>query len=76
MRPILLHLVVFMTLCTSSTFANTLQQPNSNTNGGGVAPLLKDVFAFWVKHGVDQQYGKHNAVAFMVQIMSMFTVRR
>lgn len=24
----------------------------------GIAPLLQDVFAFWLKHGLDQQYGE------------------
>jgi hypothetical protein len=60
--------MILMTLCTSSTFARVLQQPNSNTNGGGVAPLLRNVFGFWLKHGPDKDYGKHNALDLLVHL--------
>lgn len=56
MRHCLLLLAVWMTLCTTSTLARVLtqQQPNS----AGVGPLLQNVFAFWLQHGPDKQYGK------------------
>jgi hypothetical protein len=70
MRRLVLCLAILMTLCTSSTLARVLQQPNSNTKGGGAAPLLQDVFGFWLKHGPDKEYGKHNALDLLVQFVA------
>lgn len=51
--------VSLLLACTSGASASRSLHALQQNKGSAVAPLLQDVFTFWLKYGPDKQYGEY-----------------
>jgi hypothetical protein len=56
-RPASWLCIVLIAFCSDACASRSMQAVQQN-RGSGVAPLLQDVYSFWLKHGPDKQYGE------------------